>query len=64
MTRVFHQNGKLNLYIPITQLRENFDRAHKKDALRKEKFHFRTNIRDNGPPIIEELYISEILFGK
>jgi glutamate--cysteine ligase catalytic subunit len=55
--RIFHETGDLNLYIPITKLRENFNRAHKKDALRIEKFYFRTNILDQGEPIIEELTI-------
>ena len=55
--RIFHETSDLNLYIPIKKLRENFNRAHKKDALRKEKFYFRTNILDQGEPIIEELTI-------
>lgn len=42
----------LNLYIPITQLRENFKRAHKKDAVLKEKFYFRTNIYGLGEPVV------------
>ena len=28
-----------------------------------EKFYFRTNVLDKGPPVIEELTIHEILFG-
>jgi hypothetical protein len=43
---------------------ENFNRAHKKDALRKEKFYFRTNIHSPDAPIIDELTVFEILFGK
>lgn len=53
ITRILHENTNLNFYIPITKLRENFDRAHKRDALRTEKFFFRTNINDEGEPIIE-----------
>jgi glutamate--cysteine ligase catalytic subunit len=64
ITRVLHENTDLNLYIPISKLRENFERAHKRDALRKEKFFFRTNIHDNGEPVIAELTVFEILFGK
>ena len=54
----------LNMYIPITKLRENFRRAHQKDALMKQRFYFRTNVLDKGEPVIEELTIHEILFGK
>ena len=44
-----------NLYIPLDKVEENFKRANKKDAILNEKFYFRTNIFDDGPPIIEEL---------
>lgn len=53
ITRVLHDSYELNFYIPISLLRENFKRAHKKDALRTQKFYFRTNVLDIGPPIIE-----------
>lgn len=53
ITRILHENTNLNFYIPITKLRENFDRAHKRDALRTEKFYFRTNIFEEGEPIID-----------
>lgn len=53
ITRIFHESMDLNLYIPISKLRENFRRAHQKDALRNEKFFFRTNVLDKGEPIIE-----------
>lgn len=53
ITRIFHESMDLNLYIPIAKLRENFRRAHQKDALRKEKFFFRTNVLDKGEPVIE-----------
>lgn len=35
ITRIFHTNTSLNLYIPISKLRENFERAHRRDAVRK-----------------------------
>lgn len=52
ITRVLHENNSLYFYIPISKLRENFNRAHKRDALRTEKFYFRTNIYDGGEPVI------------
>lgn len=64
ITRLLHADPTLNLYIPISKLRENFDRAHKRDALRTQRFFFRTNIHDSGSPIIEELTVAEIFFGK
>lgn len=45
-------------------LEENFKRAHQRDAVRKQKFYFRTNIYGEGKPVIEELSVLEILFGK
>ena len=62
--RELHENRDLNFYIPISKLRENFRRAHLNDALRTQKFYFRTNIFDMGEPIIEELTVFEIFFGK
>ena len=53
----------LNLYLPISKVKENFDRAHEVDAVRKNKFWFRTNIFDEGEPQLEELTVDEILFG-
>lgn len=35
IARILHQNQDINLYIPISKLRDNFDRAHKRDAIRK-----------------------------
>ena len=64
ITRVLHESNNLNFYIPITKVRENFARAHSVDALRKQTFYFRTNIRSKGLPVIEELTIHEIMFGK
>ena len=34
----------LNFYIPISKVDENMDTAHKRDAVRREMFHFRKNI--------------------
>jgi glutamate--cysteine ligase catalytic subunit len=62
--RLFHESQELNLYLPITKLRENFDRAHQRNAVLTQRFHFRTNIHDEGEPQIEELTIAEILFGR
>ena len=64
VTRLLHADPTLNFYIPISMLRENFNRAHQRDALRTQRFFFRTNIHDSGAPIIEELSVAEILFGK
>lgn len=63
-TRVLHDDFSLNMYIPISLLRENFSRAHRRNALLTQKFYFRVNMRDEGVPCIQELYIGEILFGK
>lgn len=50
--RVLHRTMNLNLYMPMTLIKENFDRAHQIDAVRKVKFWFRTNILDHGDPIM------------
>ncbi len=52
ITRVLHEDTSLNFYIPITQLRENFNRAQKRNAVLTEKFYFRTNIHDAGLPMV------------
>jgi glutamate--cysteine ligase catalytic subunit len=54
----------LNFYIPITKIDENFRRASLIGAATEQKFFFRTNIFDQGPPIIEELTLQEIFEGK
>lgn len=51
--RALHRSMKLNFYMPMSVVQENFERAHKVDAVRKEKFLFRTNIIGEGDPIIE-----------
>lgn len=63
-TRVLHDDFSLNMYIPISLLRENFARAHRRNALLTQKFYFRVNMRDEGAPCIQELFIGEIFFGK
>lgn len=62
--RELHENQDLNFYIPITLLRENFKRAHLNDAVRQQKFYFRTNIFDQGEPVVEEMTLKEVFFGK
>jgi glutamate--cysteine ligase catalytic subunit len=47
-TRALHLDKIVNLYIPMSLVLENFDRAHTKNAVLKEKFYFRTNIFDSG----------------
>ena len=46
-TRLLHQSTNLNLYMPISLVKENFDRAHEMNAAVKGKFWFRTNILKN-----------------
>lgn len=61
MAILYHD--EYNLYIPISYVDENFKRAHKVDAVLKEKFYFRKNIDSNGPAEIVELNMEEIFFG-
>ncbi len=64
IVRLLHENEKINWYIPISKLQENYKRSEQKDAVLKERFLFRTNVYDQGEPVIEELTAKEILFGK
>lgn len=64
LVRLFFESDELNFYIPITLVDENFERSKKPNAIRTEKFFFRTNIFDDKQPIIEELSLHEIFFGK
>ena len=42
---------ELDMYIPISKVDENMGKAHKRDAVRKEKFCFRENFNDSvGAP--------------
>lgn len=43
---------------------ENMRRSRERDAIVSQKFFFRTNMQSEGEPVIEELYLREILFGK
>eukprot|EP00040_Diaphanoeca_grandis_P019184 m.101126 g.101126 ORF g.101126 m.101126 type:complete len:733 (-) comp27304_c0_seq3:222-2420(-) len=70
----------LNLYIPITKVDENMERAHQRESVTKEKFWFRSHL---APPddhectkgsdpcrihsehdLVEEMTVTEILTGK
>lgn len=51
MVYLLHHTN-LNFYLPLSQVDENFKRAHKRDAITKEKFYFRTNIRDMEKAIV------------
>jgi len=62
MISLFYKE-KFNLYIPISYVDENFKRAHKRDAILKEKFFFRKNILDNGPAEIIELTLKDLFLG-
>lgn len=53
----------INFYIPMDKVDENFKRAARPNAILTEKFYFRTNIFDEGEPIIEEMSLDEIFFG-
>jgi glutamate--cysteine ligase catalytic subunit len=58
---------RLNFYIPMTLANENFERAHKRDAARTQKFWFRKNVFDfgksEGADDVLELSLSEIFHG-
>ncbi|CAM9306203.1 unnamed protein product [Chrysoparadoxa australica] len=43
----------LNLYVPLSRVDENMDRAHRRDAVLNEKFYFRANI--DPPPDMDGL---------
>lgn len=64
IARLIQDDPSVNLYLPISQILENYKRAHAIDAVIKQKFFFRTNIHDEGLPQIEELTAEEIFFGK
>ena len=68
----------LNLYMPISKVDENLKRAHSRDAVHTEKFHFRRHIRradsapcasaaalaDSEEDALEEMSIADIFVGK
>ena len=57
LTRVILSYG-YNMLVPISKVDENMKRAHQRDAIKSQKFYFRTNIdvtcKDtNTEPIVE-----------
>ncbi len=64
IVRLIARNPKLNFYIPLSLCEANFKRAHKMNALLSEKFYFRINCYDDGEPVVRELTLYEIFFGK
>jgi glutamate--cysteine ligase catalytic subunit len=56
ITRVIITYG-LDLTIPITQVNENMNTVHRRDAIRKEKFYFRNRTE------ISRLCMNEIING-
>lgn len=48
---------KLDLAVSISQVHDNMNRAHHRDAARQEKFHFRVGDR------VMELFMNEIING-
>ena len=60
---------KLNLYMPLSLVDANLSNAHGRDAINREKFHWRTQIkscasRDDQNDATEEMSIAEIMMGK
>lgn len=66
LTRAILSYG-YNLLIPISKVDENMRRAQTRDAVLKQKFHFRTNINATceatDEPAVQELSVEEILNG-
>eukprot|EP00316_Scyphosphaera_apsteinii_P011375 CAMPEP_0119346040 /NCGR_PEP_ID=MMETSP1333-20130426/107801_1 /TAXON_ID=418940 /ORGANISM="Scyphosphaera apsteinii, Strain RCC1455" /LENGTH=699 /DNA_ID=CAMNT_0007358535 /DNA_START=74 /DNA_END=2173 /DNA_ORIENTATION=+ len=59
----------LNLYIPLSKVDENMERAHAGDAVNRCKFYFRKHLappqeRVGDPDGFEEMSVSEIMSGK
>lgn len=54
---------KVNFYIPISLVDENFERANMINAATEQKFYFRTNIFDPGLPQLAEMTLKEIFNG-
>ena len=56
-----------NLLVPISKVDENMSRAHKRDAINKHKFYFRTNItstcKEHKEPNIVEMSLNQIING-
>lgn len=58
---IFTQNP--NFYMPLSLVDENMNRSHERDAVRSQRFHFRTNIFEDGPAEISQLTANEIVNG-
>jgi glutamate--cysteine ligase catalytic subunit len=64
LTRIIISYG-LNFYMPLSKVDNNMAKAHKRDAVRTEKFAFRKNIHEQGADCeCEEYTINEIINGK
>ncbi|KAJ2708356.1 glutamate--cysteine ligase [Coemansia spiralis] len=54
----------INLYIPITKMDINMERAHRRDAVLNEKFYFRRSAAaDNDDDCVAEMTANEIVNG-
>jgi glutamate--cysteine ligase catalytic subunit len=66
LTRVI-LSFKYNLLIPISNVDANMKRAQKRDAVREQKFFFRTNITttcdEHAAPTMAEMTIGQIING-
>ncbi len=65
---IFNLSCSYNLLIPVSKVDENMRRAQLRDALRTQKFFFRTNITstcrdEHRPPKIEEMTVDQIING-
>jgi len=58
------QDDQINMYVPISMVDENMERAMRIDAATKEKFWFRKNLEMKGNDEFGEFTIAEILLGK
>eukprot|EP00331_Platyophrya_macrostoma_P009164 CAMPEP_0176425816 /NCGR_PEP_ID=MMETSP0127-20121128/11595_1 /TAXON_ID=938130 /ORGANISM="Platyophrya macrostoma, Strain WH" /LENGTH=636 /DNA_ID=CAMNT_0017807011 /DNA_START=33 /DNA_END=1943 /DNA_ORIENTATION=+ len=58
------QRFKLNFYIPMSKLNENFERASKQNAVINQKFWFRKSNEYESPDEYVELTIAEFINGK
>ncbi|SBT33492.1 gamma-glutamylcysteine synthetase [Plasmodium ovale wallikeri] len=61
----FIMKERLNLYIPMSMLEENLFRSANRDAITKEKFYFRKNLKyDTENNTFEEMSIFDIFFNE
>jgi hypothetical protein len=60
----------LNTYIPLSKVDENMDLAHRRNAVRNERFWFRRHlvVPEGGVPeyedVAEQMSVQQILMGK